>query len=531
MKLRLTINSGTLAGRQFDLESGFLTIGRAESCSVRLDPMTERIASKQHAFIEAKADGYYIRDNQSTNGTFVNNERVSAVKLKSGDKIEFGANGVTAYVYLDPQPVAQALDDFRRYQVEQFNQMAAHEPASVQASLQSFGLGSMSAVKPEPEDNRARKFLLTAFALSVVGILLLFVIGLISSAISQHIANDPNVGITPDGLKTALFASLIAFTPVVIYLIPMVWLDRYDPEPVWLLALSYAWGGLIAIIVSFYVNTGISRAVYDMTQDPSTTVAIGAIVSAPIFEEASKGVGLLLLLVFFRKYFDDILDGIVYAGVIALGFATVENVLYYGRGIADAIERFGVTSTAAKSFMVLLALRGIFSPFAHATFTSMTGVGCGIARESHNGFVKILMPMIGYAAAVALHAIWNGMATLGGLDGFVEGYIVLEVPFFLIFVGFALYIMRRQQKILNEMLALDIARGLIPPSTRRSRPRPFAAPRGSSEASSTAGSAPAAGMSAPSASLASATGTSSGRPPHKVTPAAFSRIRSCAMRS
>jgi hypothetical protein len=148
--------------------------------------------------------------------------------------------------------------------------------------------------------------------------------------------------------------------------------------------------------------------------------------------------------------------------VIALGFATVENVLYYGRGIHDAIDRFGVTSAAVKSFMLLFALRGIFSPFAHATFTSMTGIGCGISRESHNGFVKVLMPIIGYACAVTLHAIWNGMATIGGLGGFVAGYIVLEVPFFFIFVGFSLYVMRRQKKILNEMLALDIARGLIP---------------------------------------------------------------------
>ena len=54
------------------------------------------------------------------------------------------------------------------------------------------------------------------------------------------------------------------------------------------------------------------------------------------------------------------------------------------------------------------------------------------------------------------------MAVLGGLQGFVVGYLVLEIPFFLIFVGFSLYIMRRQNKILNEMLAIDIARGLIP---------------------------------------------------------------------
>ena len=72
------------------------------------------------------------------------------------------------------------------------------------------------------------------------------------------------------------------------------------------------------------------------------------------------------------------------------------------------------------------------------------------------------MPIVGYIAAVALHAIWNGMAVLGGLEGFVVGYLILEIPFFLILLGFSLYIMRRQSKILKEMLAIDIARGLIP---------------------------------------------------------------------
>ena len=102
------------------------------------------------------------------------------------------------------------------------------------------------------------------------------------------------------------------------------------------------------------------------------------------------------------------------------------------------------------------------SAFALVTFTAMTGIGCGFARESHNKLVKILMPVIGYVAAVALHALWNGMAVIGGLQGFVVGYLVLEIPFFFIFVGFSLFIMRRQNKILNEMLAIDIARGLIP---------------------------------------------------------------------
>ena len=72
------------------------------------------------------------------------------------------------------------------------------------------------------------------------------------------------------------------------------------------------------------------------------------------------------------------------------------------------------------------------------------------------------MPILGYAGAVTLHAIWNGAAVVGGFETFLYGYFILGIPFFLIFVGFAFYIMHRQNKILKEMLAIDVARGLIP---------------------------------------------------------------------
>ena len=116
----------------------------------------------------------------------------------------------------------------------------------------------------------------------------------------------------------------------------------------------------------------------------------------------------------------------------------------------------------APGLAVLFVLRGILSPFAHVTFTAMTGIGCGIARESHNKVVRIFLPILGYGCAVLLHALWNGMAVIGGLGGFFLGYLVLEIPFFFILVGFAFYTMYRQNKILKEMLAIDVARGLIP---------------------------------------------------------------------
>jgi len=488
MKLFLNIPSGSLAGRRFELINGFLTIGRGERCNIRFDPLTERIASKEHCYIEAKADGFYLTDNQSTNGTILNGEKIRSVRLNPGDRLQFGKNGVTAaveildstaeqtsvlpnqseetrlhlpevkqskiatqlYIPPDSQPGSQLTQvappieptggeasftpppspyqsDFY---MPQPTRAFENPPVNFRNSLQGLGMGSLPPQYfPEPEKSQTGKYLAIAGTIFVV-IFLSFIVSLLMFA--------------SVGIESAIMASVVAFIPAMFYLLPLVWLDRYDPEPAWLLALAFAWGALVAVIVSFIVNTVLGLALGP---------AFGAVVSAPVFEEGSKGLGLVILLVFFRKYFDDILDGIVFAGVIALGFATVENILYYGRGIAQGKD----------AFLVLFVVRGIFSPFAHVTFTAMTGIGCGIARESHNIVVRILLPVLGYGCAVLLHAIWNGTAVLGGLEGFILAYLFFQIPFFLIFVGFAFYVMYRQNKILKEMLAIDVARGLIPP--------------------------------------------------------------------
>ena len=467
MQLRLTIESGTLIGREFTLESGFLTVGRGDQCSIRFDPLTERIASKQHAYINAQPDGFYITDNRSTNGTFVNGSRIETARLSDGDVIQFGKNGVRAKVWIGSQPNVASMN------VEEPNgdeasaafDMSEVPPAkSVQLSISQLGLGGIRA-EPQPKSAPIGKYIGIAFTIFAV-IFLSLIVGLILFASL--------------GPGAAIIAAIVAFAPAMIYLLPFMFLDRYDPEPLWLLALAFAWGALVAVLVSIVINTIITIVAIIGASviglPPQLGEIVGAVVSAPIFEEASKGIGLLILLIFFRRYFDDILDGIVFAGVIALGFATVENVMYYGRGLNSG-GFFGLA--------LLFGLRGILSPFAHATFTSMTGIGCGIARESHKTIVRIIMPIVGYIFAMSLHMLWNGMAFLsvfaieatgltsacgaiglGGegisLCGFFLGYSVLEVPLFLIYVVFALFIMRRQNRILREMLALDVARGLIP---------------------------------------------------------------------
>ncbi|HMO80080.1 MAG TPA: PrsW family glutamic-type intramembrane protease [Pyrinomonadaceae bacterium] len=474
MKLTLRITSGGLAGREFELETGFLTIGRSENCSVRFDPVGERIASKQHAFIEATPDGFFIQDNQSTNGTLVNGNKIDRQKLVSGDTVQFGKNGVTASVAIEGDYSASPPDIYRQQEMDNFQAAAASVPTGVFQSMANIGLGGVEAVPPPPPPPATSAIQIVRYIFVAAAYFFLIIgVPLVALVLFSQV-----------GVVFAAMAAVIAFVPVVLYLTPLFWLDRFDPEPLWLLFLTFLWGGVAAVLASIILNTLLAGIVFEMTGVPQLADLAGAVIAAPVFEEATKGIWLLILLMLFRRHFDDVLDGIVFAGVVALGFATVENVLYYGRGLGSAVYQFGFTYEAISDFFLLFSLRGILSPWAHVTFTAMIGIGCGISRESHNWIVRIGAPMAGYALAVLLHAIWNGMGIvvtlaiisfgldpvcdffgLGGpmisLCGFFALYIVFEIPFFIIFISFAFWLTRRQRRILDEMLALDIARGLI----------------------------------------------------------------------
>ncbi|MGI8466937.1 MAG: PrsW family glutamic-type intramembrane protease [Pyrinomonadaceae bacterium] len=435
MKLAITVRSGSLAGKTLEISDGFLTIGRGAACGLMFDPLREREVSSKHGYIETKPDGFYLVDNNSTNGTFVNGERVQKAKLKNGDSIQFGKNGPQAVAAIENEqainysPAANEIRPSSNFQPPNNQQFQAppNQPQNWRNSMANVGLRNPEI---KPVQSSSRKYLGAAVA----------IFGIVFFGLIVTLMIIGNLGIV-----AAFIAAIVAFVPAVFYILPLLLIDRYDPEPPWALALAFAWGALVAVLISATVND-LFGAIFGQS--------IAGVISAPIFEEGTKGLGVVLVLIFLRREFDDILDGIVYAGTIALGFATVENVLYYGRGLLEGGSGLLVT---------LFVMRGLLSPFAHVTFTSMTGIGCGISRESHNKIVRVVMPILGYFCAVTLHAVWNTLAFLGGGAGFLIGYIVLEVPFFLIFVGFIGYVMHRQNKILKEMLAIDAARGLITP--------------------------------------------------------------------
>lgn len=180
--------------------------------------------------------------------------------------------------------------------------------------------------------------------------------------------------------------------------------DRWDPQPMPLLLIAVLWGAAIAAIVSYFVNSFNAYLIYIVTGSELWANVGMAVVSAPVVEEITKALGLLLLMLLARRYFNGPLDGLIYGSLLGGGFAFTENILYYSR----QLEALGV-----NEMLGLVVQRGFFGLFGHALYTSATGIIVGFVVRKWGtamGFVVFLPALI---PGMLLHAGWNLSAVLG----------------------------------------------------------------------------------------------------------------------
>lgn len=216
-----------------------------------------------------------------------------------------------------------------------------------------------------------------------------------------------------------LLAGTLAALPVPAYLLLLRVVDKKESEPLWLLSVALVWGCAICSTIAFALNTVLVKYIGQ----------IALIFSGPLIEELIKGLGLFVILWWQRKHFNNILDGLIYASAIGLGFAMTENLIYYAQSLTEGL------SIGLKTFWV----RGILSGFLHPFFTSMTGLGIGIAISSNRFWIKNLAPWIGLLMAVVLHIAFNASEFLN-FGGFQLLYYILYVPAILLFISYKLFL-------------------------------------------------------------------------------------------
>ncbi|MFC5727877.1 MULTISPECIES: PrsW family intramembrane metalloprotease [Nocardioides] len=248
-----------------------------------------------------------------------------------------------------------------------------------------------------------------------------------------------------------LLATGLAALPVGPVLAAYLWLDRYEPEPKRNLLLGLLWGAFVATVAAVVVQ-GLGGLVVGWGDTTSLAIV------APITEEACKGLFLLLLLLWRRAELDGILDGLVYAGMVGIGFAFTENILYLAAAYngTDGLGPGGVEAVTTT-----FVLRCVFSPFAHPLFTAFLGVGIGLAVTARSRGVRFTAPVLGYLAAVLAHALWNG-STVHGFGSFVLVYVVIMAPALIAMVGLAYWARETEAHVLRTALTDAARRELIP---------------------------------------------------------------------
>jgi RsiW-degrading membrane proteinase PrsW (M82 family) len=139
--------------------------------------------------------------------------------------------------------------------------------------------------------------------------------------------------------------------------------DRYEPEPRGHVALAFLKGGLCSVPVYFaagYIEHAVGRDWLALGGLPARLFEAGVIAAG--VEEACKW-GVFFAFIYRWSEFDEPLDGVVYGVAMALGFATVENVLF--------VRRDGLS---------LGLLRAVFAVPAHALFGAVMGFYFGSAK-------------------------------------------------------------------------------------------------------------------------------------------------------
>lgn len=251
-----------------------------------------------------------------------------------------------------------------------------------------------------------------------------------------------------------LLAAVLATAFTVPYGALLLFVDRNEREPWWLLLLTFLWGAVVATSVSAIFNT-VAGAGFSAVMPPMLADQLTASFSAPPVEEGTKALALVVVLVAFRHHFDNVLDGMLYGALVGLGFAWFENISYYMM-VSDGEGALGMVKLAY--------IRGFLNGIAsHAAWTSLTGLGLGLWRVMRSGWLRWFVPPLFLALAMFAHFAWNsfagliiGLSTTTELASLVIGaplaVLVLQAPFVFLLLIVVFFALRHEDELIHRYL-------------------------------------------------------------------------------
>jgi RsiW-degrading membrane proteinase PrsW (M82 family) len=251
------------------------------------------------------------------------------------------------------------------------------------------------------------------------------------------------------GIPVVLIATIVLF----IYLAFIWWLDRYEREPFWLVGLVFAWGATIGVGCSCGLNSTIMMSV-QTALSASSSASIGAILVAPVVEELIKGLVFVPLVL--TDHFDNETDGLIYGAAAGLGFASVENLMYFVKFVAS--PEMGVIAMVAA-----IGVRTLFTAVMHTISSALLGMTVGYARHRPGETKWLIYPSIGYVLAVGNHALWNTAAVLSNVHaGFQLAGVVLVLLASALLFGITQWSLQREHEAIRTQLHREAERGTLP---------------------------------------------------------------------
>ncbi len=224
------------------------------------------------------------------------------------------------------------------------------------------------------------------------------------------------------GFMIFLIGGMFAISAPVAYLFIAWLIDWYEREPFRFLLSIFFWG-IFAAFISFFANTiigWIAEVLFGLTLGEFglfLSMIFGAVIVAPVVEETAKGFGVLILAG--HREMNDVLDGILYGFGVGMGFAFIENWLYF-----TSVHPAAVGGLIGWGFLIFS--RSTLCALGHGWFTASTGAIIAFIKGKTGKFNYLyFIPAV--VVAIILHGIFNFVAFIDGLVGFFVG---IPVPIF-----------------------------------------------------------------------------------------------------
>jgi RsiW-degrading membrane proteinase PrsW (M82 family) len=198
----------------------------------------------------------------------------------------------------------------------------------------------------------------------------------------------------------SLFA--LAIAPGAAIMLYIYLKDKHEREPLGLLIISFLYGGLstmLTLFISWPVN-----ALILTKEDDVVHQFVNALFKVALVEEFSKFFFVRFIL-FYNRNFNEPFDGIVYAVMVSMGFATLENVLY--------VYQYGYTTGIMRMFTAVPA---------HATFAILMGYFLGKAKFTHRK--AFYYSVIALLMAAVFHGAYDYFIFISYLPGLWTGAII-----------------------------------------------------------------------------------------------------------